>query len=392
MSSIIKWILGILGFIVVVVVILLVVFLVILKKKSSSNSLAINTTSAPIISRDNITTSAPIISRNNITTSAPIISGNNITTSAPIGFSRNTITSSPITFSNNTFVFITDNDYYQLNNIPQNLTNIKTVSIGGYHTLALKYDGTLIAWGLNNEGQATIPESVKNKTILNIETGNVSSFAILSDNTVVSWGGYLATSMPTNLTNVSKLAIGYSIGLALVNNSIIGWGYYYLNLPIELNSNIIDIATPKGGSGKHSLALTSTGGIIAWGSENNYDQLTIPGGTLYTSASDGIIIYTIPSGFKKVLCGEFFSIAIKNDNTAIIWGLTTYNSGLFSLNSSPNNNNIKNIVVGFEFIIIQNTSNNIYIYSNFERSINSMATITNAKNIYAGGDNAGYII
>jgi alpha-tubulin suppressor-like RCC1 family protein len=32
-------------------------------------------------------------------------------------------------------------------NVPSGLTDVKAISAGGYHSLALKDDGTVVAWG-----------------------------------------------------------------------------------------------------------------------------------------------------------------------------------------------------------------------------------------------------
>lgn len=94
-----------------------------------------------------------------------------------------------------------------------NLTNIKKVAAGspsnngntGGHSLALSNDGTVWAWGLNNSGQLG-NNSTSNSlraiqvraiggaansvlsNVIDIAASGSSSFALLSDSTVVSWG------------------------------------------------------------------------------------------------------------------------------------------------------------------------------------------------------------
>ena len=43
--------------------------------------------------------------------------------------------------------------------LPNNTLNqITKISAGGYHSLVLKYDGSIVGWGYNDDGQATAPE------------------------------------------------------------------------------------------------------------------------------------------------------------------------------------------------------------------------------------------
>ena len=40
---------------------------------------------------------------------------------------------------------------------PAGLNNVVAIAAGGYHSLALTSDGTVVAWGRNYEGQTTMP-------------------------------------------------------------------------------------------------------------------------------------------------------------------------------------------------------------------------------------------
>ena len=58
-------------------------------------------------------------------------------------------------------------------------------SPGGFHNLALKNDGTVIAWGRNHYGQTSVPEGLNN--IVNIVAGTAHSSAIKSNGEIISW-------------------------------------------------------------------------------------------------------------------------------------------------------------------------------------------------------------
>jgi RHS repeat-associated protein len=95
----------------------------------------------------------------------------------------------------------------------RNLTGATAVAGGASHSLALKSDGTVWAWGLNSSGQlgngttttSKIPVQVKNLTnIIAIAAGANDSLALKSDGTVWAWGlnssGQLGNGTTTNAT------------------------------------------------------------------------------------------------------------------------------------------------------------------------------------------------
>ena len=60
------------------------------------------------------------------------------------------------------------------------------MAAGGIHSLALKTDGTVVGWGLNDDGQTTIPGGLSNAVA--IAAGHAHSLALKTDGTVVGWG------------------------------------------------------------------------------------------------------------------------------------------------------------------------------------------------------------
>ena len=41
--------------------------------------------------------------------------------------------------------------------VPAGLSGVVAIAAGGFHTVALKQDGTVVAWGDNNKGQTKVP-------------------------------------------------------------------------------------------------------------------------------------------------------------------------------------------------------------------------------------------
>ena len=70
--------------------------------------------------------------------------------------------------------------------IPAGLSGVTAIAAGGYHSLALKSDGTVVGWGATATGQTTIPAGLSG--VIAIAAGYHHSLALKSDGTVVGWG------------------------------------------------------------------------------------------------------------------------------------------------------------------------------------------------------------
>jgi len=68
---------------------------------------------------------------------------------------------------------------------PDGLQNVIAVARDQYHSLALKRDGTVVAWGDDVAGQATVPEGLSD--VVAISAGGYHNLALKSDGTVVAW-------------------------------------------------------------------------------------------------------------------------------------------------------------------------------------------------------------
>jgi hypothetical protein len=108
-------------------------------------------------------------------------------------------------------------------NVPANLSGVTAISAGGSHSLALKADGTVVAWGYNSCGQINVPANLSG--VAAIAAGAWHSLALKADGTVVTWGtdgggcysGYSGvTNVPANLGHVMAIATGGDYNLALV--------------------------------------------------------------------------------------------------------------------------------------------------------------------------------
>lgn len=104
-------------------------------------------------------------------------------------------------------------------NVPPGLSNVVDIAAGYAHTLALRDDGTVVAWGFNNAGQTNVPVDLTNA--LAVAASGDRSMALRSDGTVAAWGRNFKgeSTVPTGLTNVAQISAGSSFSLALVGDS-----------------------------------------------------------------------------------------------------------------------------------------------------------------------------
>ena len=77
-------------------------------------------------------------------------------------------------------------DAYGVTNVPSDLTNCTAIAATYVHSLALKADGTVEAWGYDGDGECNVPAGLSN--VVAIAAGGGHCLALKSDGTVVAWG------------------------------------------------------------------------------------------------------------------------------------------------------------------------------------------------------------
>ncbi|MBL9130116.1 MAG: tandem-95 repeat protein, partial [Verrucomicrobiaceae bacterium] len=135
---------------------------------------------------------------------------------------------------------------------PAGLTDIVGIAAGYSHALALKSDGTVVAWGGNGNGESTVPVGLSG--VIAVAAGRTHSLALKSDGSVVAWGEqtYGQTSVPNGLNRVAKITAGEKSSLALYQTSSPASGSVAGGTPVTLK-----------GSGFTSPSVVTFGGIPA---------------------------------------------------------------------------------------------------------------------------------
>ncbi|RKG48667.1 kelch-like protein [Corallococcus sp. AB011P] len=218
---------------------------------------------------------------------------------------------------------------------------------GDHHTLALKQDGTVWAWGSNGYGQLGDGTTTNRLTPVQVQglTGVVAltadgahSLALKHDGTVWAWGyngkgqlgdGTLTTQFTPvqvqGLTGVAALSAGADHTLALKHDGTVwAWGgndYGQLGdgtwtvrlTPVQVQGLTGVVAVDAGYF--HTQALKSDGTVWAWGA-NHWGQL----GNGTTTARPTPAEVPGLTGVAALSAGWGQTFALKNDGTVWAWG------------------------------------------------------------------------
>jgi alpha-tubulin suppressor-like RCC1 family protein len=192
-------------------------------------------------------------------------------------------------------------------NVPADLSNVTAIAAGYYHSVALKSDGTVVAWGRNSDGETNVPPGLSN--VVALSAGCYHNLALRNDGTVVAWGRNSSgeTNVPPGLSNVVFVAAGCSHSLALKDNGlIVGWGdndHGQLNVPLGL----ANVAALSAGD-DFSLALRANRTVVSWG-DNSNGQTNVPVGL---------------SNVVAIAGGGSHCLALRANGTITGWGQNTY--------------------------------------------------------------------
>jgi hypothetical protein len=223
-------------------------------------------------------------------------------------------------------------------NVPSPNTGFIAVGAGDSHSLAIRSGGVVAAWGANWSGQCNVP--TLNTGFTKVDGGYLHSVALRGDGVVFAWGGnaFGQSTVPSPNGGFVDVAAGYYQSYGVKSDgTVVGWGYS-IQLPSP-NSGFIAIAAGD----SHVLGLKSTGAIVAWGS-NGEGQCNVPSpnaGFVAVAArgdhsvalrSDGSVavwgrgnegqsIAPYPnSGFAGIATGGYHCLAVKENGTALGWG------------------------------------------------------------------------
>ena len=235
-------------------------------------------------------------------------------------------------------------------------TGITQISGGfaGDGILALHSDGTVTAWGKNDQGELG-DGSTSTKETSPVTTANLSSIVQVSDGSnafgealdssgkVYSWGNNSSSyaelgrttsgsndPTPTQVTAVTgtikQISAGFGHTLALASDGTLWvWGYNHFGQlgdssktadtypPFNLSSSILANIVQVAAGYNDSYALDSSGNVWAWG----FDFTATPTEILGPAVSSGPRILRIAAGYNH-------GLAVDTGGNVWAWGLNNY--------------------------------------------------------------------
>jgi len=292
------------------------------------------------------------------------------------------------------------------------------VAAGGGHSLVLLSDGSVSAWGENQNGQLGdnttgsrgSPGLVQNSSngalvgAISIAAGDKHSLAVVQGGQVYAWGYNMSGQLglgstqeqksPTPIPNFNSaltVTAGANHSLALLTNgTLMAWGANESgqlgdgtntsrNRPVPVVL-LTDIAAVFAG-GNQSFAVSTSGVVYAWG-DNASGQLGL-GSTLPTSTPSivkGLGGAGTLTGIETISAGSSHTLALSTSGEVYAWG----NNARGQLGTgTTNNSNVPTSVLAASGVKLKN------IAGIASGGIHSAAVATTGE-VWAWGDNTQF--
>lgn len=244
-----------------------------------------------------------------------------------------------------------------------NDNNWVSISTFTYHSIALKSNGTLWAWGAESGGDTinqNRPMQIGSETNWkSITAGGGFSIALKNDGTLWSWGGgaegqlglgnyefYRTPQKIGNETNWKYVSAGLDFTIAIKNDGTLwGWGYngngqlgigndtpYNVNRPKQIgkDTNWSIISTGS----RFTIALKNDCSLWSWG-HNGFGQLGL--GNMSNSNTPKLL--NNEKDWSFICAAAFHASALKKNGTLWNWGNNDWGqlgNGNFVSTNTPN--------------------------------------------------------
>ena len=189
---------------------------------------------------------------------------------------------------------------------PPSAELIRDVAAGSF-VLVARADGSVIAWGDGLGGSIPEPRVIDLPgKVLRVAVGEATQYAVLEDGTVVAWGnndeGQLGNGAP-----------GANVALGTYPKPSVA--------PVRV-TGLADIIEIEGGR-KHAVALRRDGIVWAWGWRDNG---ALGGGDARPAGSQRVVSALAPvavpglEGITQIAVGRAHNLALRRDGHVMSWG------------------------------------------------------------------------
>ena len=145
--------------------------------------------------------------------------------------------------------------------LPPHLTNIIAISAGTHHAVALREDGSVLAWGsalASALGLTNAPAHLTN--IMAVGAGDDFSLALGRDGTISGWGPGIGATVPAELFGVSAMSVAPHRAVALkLDGTLVEWGG-----PATIPPGVSDVAAVAAND-THTIVAKSDGTVEIFG-------------------------------------------------------------------------------------------------------------------------------
>lgn len=236
--------------------------------------------------------------------------------------------------------------------VVRGLSGVRSLAAGDRSVLALLSDGTVMAWGDDEFGQlgdgtasedadSERPETVSGLSgVVSVASGSEHGLALMSDGTVMAWGdnqeGQLGDGTEVSpgspervrgLSGVKQIAAGELYSVALLDNgTVMEWGdnaegqlgdgsTRSSDVPVAVRGLPEPVVAVTAGW-RHVVAVLADGTVMAWG-DNSSDELGDGSARRYSSVPVQVSDLHSPT---QVAAGIGYTLALEPDGQVMTWG------------------------------------------------------------------------
>lgn len=224
---------------------------------------------------------------------------------------------------------------------------IVDMAIGQSFVLGVMASGRLVTWGINQQGQTSIPGYLNTRNVTQVEAGVNWALVLRSDGGVNAWGSneFKQLNIPVGARRgVVAISAFYGHALALKSNgTVVAWGRNHAGQATVPGyaKNIIAISAGH----EHSLAITRQKKVIGWGHPNLVHPTYI----------------AKLSNIKAISAGFDHSLALREDGTVACWRSSKRGSpDVGQCRGVQNLRNIVEISAGRQFSVARAADGTVY--------------------------------